>query len=68
VNAVILANVSSRAVFRRVPDNKIHFAETRKGILLVCLESLPFSALETERSKRAYRNVESTKNQESSRE
>lgn len=40
---VILAGISSRAVYQMVETNRVHFTETSEGFLLVCLKSLPVS-------------------------
>ncbi len=39
--AVILAGISSRAVYQMVESGKAHFTETEDGFLMVCLSSLP---------------------------
>ena len=38
--AAIIARVSSRTIYRWVETEKIHFAETPEGLLLICLNSL----------------------------
>ena len=38
--AALVANVSQRAIFRRIENGRLHFAETDRGSLLVCLHSL----------------------------
>ena len=39
-NAIGVAGVSARVVYRLVESGKVHFAETREGVLLVCLSHL----------------------------
>ncbi len=39
-SAAVLAQVTLRAVFRRVEAGELHFIETRDGALLICLNSL----------------------------
>jgi len=38
--AAILADLSPRAIYRRVEDGRLHFTETTQGQLWVCLNSL----------------------------
>ena len=38
--AVVVAAVSSRVIYRRVEAGAVHFAETPNGLLLICLNSL----------------------------
>src|SRR5215470_3970445 len=38
--AVMLTHVSSRTIYRWVEADKIHYAETSEGLLLICLNSL----------------------------
>ncbi len=38
--AVAVAGVSSRALYRSVEAGALHFAETRDGLLLLCLNSM----------------------------
>jgi hypothetical protein len=38
--AVMLTHVSARTIYRWVEAEKIHFAETSEGLLLICLNSL----------------------------
>jgi hypothetical protein len=38
--AAAVASVSTRAIYRRVEERRIHFAETEDGLLFVCLASL----------------------------
>jgi len=38
--AAVLSRVSSRTIYRWVEGEKIHFAETQDGLLLICLNSL----------------------------
>ena len=38
--AVVLTRVSSRAIFRWVETDRLHFSETPRGLLLICLNSL----------------------------
>lgn len=39
-DAATFAGASSRAVYRRVENGQLHFAETPEGRLFVCLNSL----------------------------
>jgi hypothetical protein len=39
--AARLACVSSRAIYRWVEDEKLHFIETAEGGLLICQASIP---------------------------
>jgi hypothetical protein len=41
----ILANVSSRTIYRWVEAEKIHFTETPDGLLAICLNSLSWRKL-----------------------
>jgi len=41
--AAVVAGVSVRMICRRVEAEKVHFAETPDGLLLICLNSLPES-------------------------
>jgi hypothetical protein len=41
--AAVVAAVSVRTINRRVEAEKVHFAETPDGLLLICLNSLPES-------------------------
>ncbi len=36
----MLANVSSRTIYRRVEAGEMHYTETEEGLLLVCANSL----------------------------
>ena len=38
--AATIAGVSSRTLYRWVEAEKVHFAETPEGLLLICLSSL----------------------------
>ena len=38
--AATIARVSSRTIYRWVEAEKVHFAETPEGLLLICLSSL----------------------------
>ena len=38
--AAVLTGLSTRTIYRRVEANRVHFAETTEGSLLVCLNSL----------------------------
>lgn len=38
--AARLARTSARAIYRRVEEEKLHFAETEEGDLLICRDSL----------------------------
>jgi hypothetical protein len=38
--AALLARSTSRAIYKRVEANQLHFTETPEGSLLVCLNSL----------------------------
>jgi hypothetical protein len=38
--AATMARVSSRTIYRWVESDKVHFAETPEGLLLICLSSL----------------------------
>lgn len=38
--AAMLANVSSRTIYRRVEAGEMHYIETTEGLLLVCANSL----------------------------
>jgi hypothetical protein len=38
--AVVLAGISARAIYRRIETGKAHYTESGDGFLLVCLESL----------------------------
>lgn len=42
--AATLAGVNLRAIFCWVEANRVHFAETPAGLILVCLSSLPVDA------------------------
>lgn len=51
--AAILAHVSSRSIYRWVETERVHFAETPEGLLLICLNSLPLelpAGLQAEKS------------------
>ena len=48
--AAFAVSVSSRTVFHWVEDYKLHFTETPKGLLFVCLKSLSSIAFNPERS------------------
>ncbi|HWP41595.1 MAG TPA: hypothetical protein VNO14_00070 [Blastocatellia bacterium] len=39
--AMALAGVSSREIYRLVEAGRVHFLETADGFLLICLDSLP---------------------------
>ena len=39
-HASVLAGVNTRALYRRVESQEIHYTETRDGQLLICLYSL----------------------------
>jgi len=39
--AMAVAGVSSREIYRWVEAGRIHFLETSEGFLLICLDSLP---------------------------
>ena len=39
-DAATIARVSSRTMYRWVESDKVHFAETPEGLLLICLSSL----------------------------
>jgi len=41
--AVMLAHVSARTIYRWVEAEQLHFTETPEGCLLVCPNSLPLS-------------------------
>lgn len=38
--ALVVAGVSSRVIYRRVEAGAVHFAETPEGLLLTCLNAL----------------------------
>lgn len=38
--AATIAGVNARTIYRWVEDGKLHFTETRAGLLLICLSSL----------------------------
>jgi hypothetical protein len=38
--AALIANVSSRTIYRRVEAGEMHYTETAEGFLLVCANSL----------------------------
>ena len=38
--AAVLTGLSTRTIYRLVEADRIHFAETTEGLLLVCLNSL----------------------------
>ncbi len=38
--AAMIAEVSARAIYRRVEAGRIHFTETPEGLLLICFNSL----------------------------
>lgn len=38
--AAVIANVSSRTIYRRVEAGEMHYTETAEGLLLVCANSL----------------------------
>ena len=38
--AAALTGISQRAIFRRIEGNHLHFSETPRGALLICLNSL----------------------------
>lgn len=38
--AAVLTGLSTRTIYRRIEAERIHFAETTEGLLLVCLNSL----------------------------
>ena len=38
--AARMAGVSPRTIYRRVEAERVHFAETAEGLLLVCMKSL----------------------------
>jgi hypothetical protein len=38
--AAVLTGLSTRTIYRRVEADRVHFAETTEGSLLVCLDSL----------------------------
>ena len=42
-----IARVSSRTIYRWVEDAKVHFLERHDGLLLICLNSLPKTSLDT---------------------
>jgi hypothetical protein len=46
--AAALAHVSSRAIYRRVEDDRLHFTETPEGRLFICLNSLAQKTTEAE--------------------
>jgi hypothetical protein len=39
--AMAVAGVSSREIYRWVEAGRVHFLETSEGFLLICLDSLP---------------------------
>ena len=39
--AAAIAGVSSRTIYRWVESERLHFAETSEGCLLICRESIP---------------------------
>jgi hypothetical protein len=47
--ASLLTGLSQRAIFRLIEAGRLHFSETRRGALLVCLNSL---LAETSREER----------------
>jgi hypothetical protein len=49
--AAVLARVTSREIYREVEAGMIHFIETTEGSLLICVNSLNDSSLQTERTK-----------------
>ncbi|HEY0006107.1 MAG TPA: hypothetical protein VGB17_15110 [Pyrinomonadaceae bacterium] len=38
--AALVAGLGQRAIFRRIESGRLHFTETSRGALLICLESL----------------------------
>jgi hypothetical protein len=38
--AALVANLGQRAIFRWIESGRLHFTETPRGALLICLESL----------------------------
>lgn len=41
--AASLAGVSSRTMYQWVEEQRVHFLETRDGLLLICSDSIPAS-------------------------
>jgi hypothetical protein len=39
-DAGLLAGVTTRAIYRRAEDERVHFIETADGALLICCNSL----------------------------
>jgi hypothetical protein len=50
--SAVLARVTSREIYREVEAGMLHFIETTEGSLLICLNSLNDSNLQSERTKR----------------
>lgn len=52
--AGVVAGVSSRTIYRWVEADQLHFTETPKGLLLVCLNSIPQSGEAVARLERSH--------------
>jgi hypothetical protein len=51
--ASVLTGLSQRAIFRLIEADQLHFSETRRGALLICLNSLlAETSTESARSRR----------------